>query len=250
MAGHSKWANIKHRKAASDAKRGKIFTRLAKEITIAARDGGGDPDANPRLRLAIQQARGANMPNDNIDRAIKRGTGELEGQKLEEAMLEGYGPGGIGILIESVTDNRNRTVAEVRHILSRGGGSMADAGSVAWNFTRKSVIAVSKEGKSEDDVLLAVMDAGAEDVRTEEETYEVYSPPENFDAVREAIESAGYEIKEAKLAFVPNQEVALTGSEAASALKLLDALDDSDEVQNVFCNVDISDEEMAKFEEG
>ncbi len=250
MAGHSKWANIKHRKAASDAKRGKIFTRIAKELTIAARDGGGDPDANPRLRLAIQQARGANMPNDNIDRAIKRGTGELEGQKLEEAMFEGYGPGGIGILIESVTDNRNRTVADIRHILSRGGGSMADAGSVAWNFTRKSVIALSSEGKSEEDVLMAVLDAGAEDVRTEEETYEVYSPPENFDAVREAIESAGYEIKEARLAFVPNQEVALTGSEAAAALKLLDALDDSDEVQNVFCNVDISDEEMAKLEEG
>lgn len=248
MAGHSKWANIKHRKGAADAKRGKIFTRIAKEITIAARDGGGDPDANPRLRLAIQQARAANMPNDNIDRATKRGTGELEGQKLEEAMFEGYGPGGIAILIESVTDNRNRTVADIRHVLSRHGGSMAEAGAVAWNFTRKSVIALDKEGKTEDDVLMAVLDAGAEDVRTEEETFEVYSPPENFEPVRVAIEGAGYEIKEAKLAFVPNQEVTLAGSEAASAMKLLDALDDSDEVQNVFCNIDISDEELEKLQ--
>ncbi len=241
MAGHSKWANIKHRKAASDAKRGKIFTRVAKEITISARDGGGDPDGNPRLRLAIQQARAANMPNDNIDRAIKRGTGELEGQKLEEIMLEGYGPGGIAILIESVSDNRNRTVADVRHILSRHGGSMADAGSVAWNFTRKSVISVPAEGNTEDDVLMAVLDAGAEDVRAEEETFDIYSPPENFDNVREAIEGAGYEITEARLAFVPNQEVTLAGSEAASALKLLDALDDSDEVQNIFANLDIAE---------
>ena len=247
MAGHSKWANIKHRKAASDAKRGKVFTRIAKELTIAARDGGGDPDTNPRLRLVMQQARAANMPNDNIDRAIKRGTGELEGQTLEQIMLEGYGPGGIGILIECVTDNRNRTVADVRHALSRNGGSMADAGSVAWNFSRKSVIAIDKEGKDEEEVLMAVIDAGAEDVKEEEETFDVYAEPENFDSVREAVESAGYEIKEAKLAFVPNQSVELTGDEVTSALKLLDALDDQDDVQNVFSNVEISEEDMEKL---
>ena len=248
MAGHSKWANIKHRKAASDAKRGKIFTRIAKELTIAARDGGGDPDANPRLRLVIQQARAANMPKDNIDRAIKRGTGELEGQTLEEFMLEGYGPGGIGILIECVTDNRNRTVADVRHILSRNGGSMADAGSVAWNFSRKSVIAIDKGETNEDDVLMAVIDAGAEDVKVEEETFDVYAEPENFDAVREALETAEYTIKEAKLAFLPTQSVELTDGDVASALKLLDALDDADDVQNIFSNAEISDEELAKIE--
>ena len=249
MAGHSKWANIKHRKATSDAKRGKVFTRIAKELTIAARDGGGDPEANPRLRLVIQQARAANMPNDNIDRAIKRGTGELGGQRLEQFMLEGYGPGGIGILIECVTDNRNRTVADVRHLLSRNGGSMADAGSVAWNFSRKSVIAIDKAGTNEDDVLVAVIDAGAEDVKEEEETFDVYAEPENFDAVREALETTEHSIKEAKLAFVPNQSVELTDGNAASALKLLDALDDADDVQNVFSNAEISDEELAKIEE-
>ena len=187
------------------------------------------------------------MPNDNIDRAVKRGTGELEGQTLEQIMLEGYGPGGIGILIECVTDNRNRTVADVRHALSRNGGSMADAGSVAWNFSRKSVIAVEKEGKDEEEILLAVIDAGAEDVKEEEETFDIYAEPENFDSVREAVESAGYEIKEAKLAFVPNQWVELSGGEVATALKLLDALDDQDDVQNVFSNVEISEDEMAKL---
>lgn len=249
MAGHSKWANIKHRKGAADAKRGKIFTRVAKEITIAARDSGGDPDSNPRLRLAIQQARAANMPNDNIQRAVKRGTGELEGQKLEEITLEGYGPGGIGILIECVTDNRNRTVADVRHILSRHGGSMADAGSVAWNFTRKSVIEISKGDKSDEDVLMAIIDAGAEDVKENEETFDIYAPTESFESVRTALEENEFEIKEAKLGFVPNQSVDLTGGEAVSALKLLDLLDDADDVQNIYSNVEIDDEELAKMED-
>lgn len=249
MAGHSKWANIKHRKGAADAKRGKIFTRVAKELTIAARDGGGDPDSNPRLRLAMQQARSVNMPNDNIQRAIKRGTGELEGQKLEEIMLEGYGPGGIGILIECVTDNRNRTVADVRHALSRHNGSMADAGSVAWNFDRKTVVQVAQGEASEDDVLLAVIDAGAEDVRKEDETYDIYAPPENFESVRVALEENDFEVKDAKLAFVPNQSVGLAGSEATSALKLLDALDDLDDVQNLYSNVEIDDDELAKMAE-
>jgi len=248
MAGHSKWANIKHRKARSDAKRGKVFTRIAKELTIAARDGGGDPDANSRLRLVVQQARAANMPNDNIDRAIRRGTGELEGVNYEEIMLEGYGPGGIGILIECVTDNRNRSVSEVRHILTRHGGSMADAGSVAWNFERKSVISIARNDMSEDDVLLAVIDAGAEDVKEEEDTFEVFASPEKFDAVREAIENVGYEIKEARMSFIPNQSVELNGRDAATALKLLDSLDDSDEVQSIFSNLEVDDEELANLE--
>lgn len=247
MAGHSKWANIKHRKGAADAKRGKVFTRVAKEITIAARSSG-DPDSNPRLRLAIQQARAANMPNDNIQRAIKRGTGELEGQNLEEIMLEGYGPGGIGILIECVTDNRNRTVADVRHILSRHGGSMAEAGSVAWNFARKTVIAIAKGDRSEDDVLMAVIDAGAEDVKEADDTFDIYAPPENFDAVRDALETGGFEISEAKLSFVPNQSVELAGADAGQALKLMDALDDADDVQDIYSNLEVDDEEMAKLE--
>lgn len=247
MAGHSKWANIKHRKGAADAKRGKIFTRVAKELTIAARSSG-DPDSNPRLRLAIQQARAVNMPNDNIQRAIKRGTGELEGQNLEEITLEGYGPGGIGILIECVTDNRNRTVADVRYILSRHGGSMAEAGAVAWNFARKTVILIDRGELSEDDVLMAVIDAGAEDVKETEETFDIYAPPENFDAVRDALEKEGLQIREAKLSFVPNQSVELTGSEAAQALKLMDMLDDGDDVQDIYTNLEIDDEEMAKLE--
>ena len=247
MAGHSKWANIKHRKAASDAKRGKIFTRIAKELTIAARDGGGDPESNARLRLVIQQARAANMPNDNIDRAIKRGTGELEGQSLEQMMLEGYGPGGIGILIECVTDNRNRTVADVRHILSRNGGSMADAGSVAWNFSRASQIDIAKGGRTEEDVLMAVIDAGADDVEESDDLFSIYSAPENFETVRAALEAEGCEIREAKIAFLPSQEVELTGADAAQAMKLLDTLDDYDDVQNVYANLDVSDEEMEKM---
>jgi len=248
MAGHSKWANIKHRKSAVDAKRGKIFTKIAKEITIASRLSGGDPGSNPRLRLAIQQARAVNMPNDNIKRAIQKGTGELEGQQLEEIMLEGYGPGGIAILIECVTDNRNRTVADVRSTLSRNGGSMADAGAVAWNFTRKTVISVAKEDHTEEDVLMAVLDAGADDVKTSEESFDVYAPVENFESVRSTLESAGFTITAANLQYVPNQTMELSGSDAASALKLLDLLDDVDDTQNLHTNLEISEEEMAKLE--
>jgi len=248
MAGHSKWANIKHRKGAADAKRGKIFTKIAKEITISSRLGGGEPTSNPRLRLAVQAARAVNMPNDNIKRAIQRGTGEIEGQQLEEMMFEGYGPGGIGLLIECVSDNRNRIVADIRHILSRNNGSMADAGAVAWNFTRKTVISVQKGEKSEEDVLMAVMDAGAEDVKTSDETYDVYAPIDMFDPVRNALESAGFELSAANLQYVANQTLELNGSEAASALKLLDMLDDYDDVQNVYTNLEIDDEELARIE--
>ncbi len=248
MAGHSKWANIKHRKGAADAKRGKVFTKIAREITIASRLSGGDPSSNPRLRLAIQQARGVNMPNDNIKRAIQKGTGDLEGQQLEEIMLEGYGPGGIGILIECLTDNRNRAVADVRSSLSRNGGSMADAGAVAWNFTRKTVISVARGEKTEEDVLMAVLDAGADDVKTEEETFDVFAPVENFDTVRRALEEAGFSVSAANLQYVPNQTVELSGADAATALKLLDILDDLDDTQNIYANLEIDDEEMAKLE--
>ncbi|KXK53234.1 MAG: YebC/PmpR family DNA-binding transcriptional regulator [Chlorobi bacterium] len=248
MAGHSKWANIKHRKGAIDAKRGKVFTRIAREIIIAARLGGGDQNANPRLRLAVQKARAVNMPNDNINRAIQKGTGELEGQQMEELILEGYGPGGIGILMECVTDNRNRTVADVRKILSRNGGSMADAGAVAWNFSRRTLISVRQEGTTEEEVLLAVLDAGAEDVRTGEETFDVQAPVENFETIRAALDAAGCTIAEANLQYVPNQTLELTGEQAAAALKLLDLLDDYDDVQDLYSNLEVSEEEMAKIE--
>ena len=248
MAGHSKWANIKHKKGAADAKRGKVFTKIAKEITIASRLGGGDVGSNPRLRLAVQSARAVNMPNDNIKRAIQRGIGELEGQQLEEMMFEGYGPGGIGLLIECVSDNRNRTVADLRHILSRNSGSMADAGAVAWNFVRKTVISVEKGDKSEEDVLMAVMDAGAEDVKTADESYDVYAPIDAFDSVRSALESAGLTMTAANLQYVGNQTMELVGAEAAAALKLLDMLDDNDDVQNVYTNLEINDEELARME--
>lgn len=248
MAGHSKWANIKHRKAATDARRGKVFTRIAKEIIISARLGGGDPAANPRLRLAMEKARAVNMPGDNIKRAIQKGMGELEGQQMEEMMFEGYGPGGIGILIECVSDNRNRIVADVRKVLNRNNGSMADSGAVAWNFTRKTVISVNKAGRSEEDVLMAVLDAGAEDVKTADETFDVYAPIDAFEPVRSSLETAGFQITEANLEYVPNQTLALTGADALAALKLLDALEEEDDVQNVYSNLDVSDEELAKIE--
>lgn len=248
MAGHSKWANIKHRKGAIDAKRGKVFTRIAREIIIAARLGGGDQTANPRLRLAVQKARGVNMPNDNINRAIQKGTGELEGQQMEEMMLEGYGPGGIGIVMECVSDNRNRTVADVRRILSRNGGSMADAGAVAWNFARRAVISVRQDDKTEDDVLMAVLDAGAEDVRAGEGTFDVQAPMENFELLRTALDAAGFTIAEANLQYIPSQTLELTGEQAAAALKLLDLLDDYDDVQDLYSNLEVSEEEMEKLE--
>lgn len=248
MAGHSKWANIKHRKGAIDAKRGKIFTRIAREVIIAARLGGGDQSANPRLRLAVQKARAVNMPNDNINRAIQKGTGELEGQQMEELILEGYGPGGIGILMECVTDNRNRTVADVRRILSRNGGSMADAGAVAWNFVRCAVVSVRHDNKTEDEVLMAVLDAGAEDIRAGEETFDIQAPMENFELIRTALDDAGFTITEANLQYVPSQTIELTGEQAAAALKLLDLLDDYDDVQDLYSNLEVSEEEMAKME--
>jgi YebC/PmpR family DNA-binding regulatory protein len=248
MSGHSKWANIKHKKGATDAKRGKIFTKIAREIMISARLSGGDPGSNPRLRLAIQQGRSVNMPNENIKRAIQKGTGEMEGQQLEEITLEGYGPGGIGILMEFVTDNRNRTVADVRRILSRNGGSMADAGAVAWNFVRKTMISVDKGDKSEEDVLMAVLDAGADDVKSSDDTYDVYAPVENFESVRSALEDAGFNVTAASLQYLPGQTLTLTGEDAATAVKLLDLLDDYDDLQNLYTNLEVDEEEMMGLE--
>lgn len=247
MAGHSKWANIKHRKGAVDAKRGKIFTKIAREITIASRLSGGDPAANPRLRLAIEKAREVNMPNENIKRAIVKGTGGNDGQQLEEILLEGYGPGGTAFLIECVTDNRNRAVADVRSALTKNGGAMAEAGSVAWNFARKSVISVAKAAHSEEDVLMAVIDAGAEDVKPTDEAYDVYAPVESFDSIRAALEAAGFVVSGAGLEWVANQTIELSGAEAVAALKLYDALEDVDDSQNVYSNLEISDDVLASL---
>jgi YebC/PmpR family DNA-binding regulatory protein len=245
MAGHSKWANIKHRKGAVDARRGKIFTKIAREITIAARLGGGDASANPRLRLAMEKARDVNMPGENIKRAIAKGTGEGQGEQLEEMVLEGYGPGGTAFLIEAVSDNRNRAVADVRAAFNKNGGSIAEAGAVAWNFSRKSVLSIARGSLTEDEVLMAVIDAGAEDVKEGEETFDIFAPVESFDSIRTAIESAGFTLKEAGLEYVPNQTVELTGAEAATALKLYDVLEDLDDVQNVYTNLEVSDEVLA-----
>lgn len=244
MSGHSKWHTIKHKKGALDAKRGKLFTKLIKEITVAARTGGGDADANARLRKAVADAKAGNMPNDTIDRAIKRGTGELEGVNYEEITYEGYGPGGVAVMIESMTDNRNRTVAEIRHIFSKNGGNLGEAGSVGWLFDKKGYIVVDKEAKTEDELFEIVTDAGAEDLRDDEENFEVITAPENFDTVLTAVKGAGVEPQVAELEMMPQNYIKLEGAEAKQMLKLMEALEDHDDVQKVSANFDISEEEM------
>lgn len=241
MAGHSKWAQIKRKKAANDAKRGKLFTSLIREITVAAREGGGDPAYNPRLRLAIDAAKDANMPADNIDRAIKRGTGELEGVEYEEITYEGYGPGGVAIYIETLTDNANRTVAEIRHILSRNGGSLGTSGSVAWQFDRKGQIYIDASRYDEEALLMAALEAGAEDVQQDDGSYVVTTEPASFHAVQSALREQGIEFQQAELAMVPKATIEVSGDEAARLLKLLDALDDADDVQKVYSNADIDE---------
>lgn len=243
MSGHSKWSTIKRKKAAADTKRGKIFTKLIKEITIAARQGGGDPGANPRLRLAIDNAKSANMPSDNIERAVKKATGELEGINYIELTYEGYGPGGIALLIESVTDNKNRTVAEVRHILSKHSGSLGETGSVAWMFDRKGVITVVAGDKSEDEVMEVVLDAGAEDFQTEDDFYEVTTAVEDFEEVRKALQNADFNIENANLQWIAKNTVSVSGENAEKAMKIIDALEDNDDVQNVYTNADFVDAE-------
>ncbi len=242
MAGHSKWANIKHRKGAIDAKRGKIFTRLIKEIMVAARMGGGDASANPRLRSAIAAAKAVNMPKDNIERGIKKGTGEIEGVVYEEITYEGYGPGGVAVLVECMTDNRVRTVADVRYIFGKCGGNMGESGCVNWMFDRKGSILVEKTAVDEERLMELALDAGAEDVVEEEETFQVLTAPDDFDAVREALEKAEVPFVEAAISMIPQNTVEVTDEKAAKQLlRLLEMMEDNDDVQNVHANFDIPD---------
>jgi len=246
MAGHSKWANIKHRKGAQDAKRGKVFTKIIKELTVAARIGGGDPDTNPRLRTAIDKAKQANMPKDNVDRAIKKGTGDLDGVNYEEGIFEGYGPGGVALIVEFLTDNRTRTVADVRHCFSKYGGNLGVSGSVAFLFDRKGLISFTA-GNDFDKIFEIALEAGAEDVKDEGDVYEVITEPGNFIEVREAMAAADLEWETAEISMLPQTQVQLAGKPAETMLKLMDALEDNDDVQNVFANFDISEEELAKL---
>jgi YebC/PmpR family DNA-binding regulatory protein len=245
MSGHSKWHTIKHKKGALDAKRGKIFTKLIKEITVAARTGGsGDVDANARLRKAVSDAKAQNMPNDTIDRAIKRGTGELEGVAYDEITYEGYGPNGVAVLIETMTDNRNRTVAELRHIFSKNGGNLSEAGSVAWMFDKKGYIVVDKAAKSEDELFEIAIEAGADDVREDGDIFEIFTAPDNFDAVHDSIKAAGIEPQAAEISMIPQNYIKLEGADAKQMMKLYETLDDNDDVQKVYANFDIDESEL------
>ncbi|MCL7486672.1 MAG: YebC/PmpR family DNA-binding transcriptional regulator [Desulfobulbaceae bacterium] len=248
MSGHSKWSTIKRKKGAIDAKRGKIFTKLIKEITVAARMGGGDPDANPRLRTAVLAAKSENMPKDNIERAIKKGTGDLEGVNYEEILYEGYGPGGVAVLVETMTDNKNRTVADVRHYFSKSGGNLGESGCVAWMFDKKGVIVVGKDAISEDELMELALEAGAEDVVEEDATFQVITAPEDFNQVVENIEKAELQHLEASISMVPKNTVDVSEEKTArSLMKLLENLDDHDDVQKVHANFDISDELMEEL---
>lgn len=245
MSGHSKWATIKHKKAATDAKRGKIFTRLIKEIAIAAREGGGDADSNPRLRTAVLAAKAENMPADNIKRAIQRGTGELPGVMYEEFSLEGYGPGGVAVLMNVTTDNRNRTVSEIRHLMSKNNGNMGEAGSVAWMFKKRGSISVPKAAAAEDDLMATVLDAGADDMVDDGESWEVLTAPENFDSVLSAVKQQKIEPANAEVAMIPQNYIKLHGKDAEQMVKLLDALDESDDITQVYSNFDMDEAELA-----
>jgi len=245
MSGHSKWATIRRKKGALDAKRGKLFTKLIKELTIAAREGGGDPAGNPRLRLAVDNAKAANMPADNIERAIKKATGELEGTTISELTYEGYGPGGAALLVEVATDNKNRTVAEVRHIFSKQGGNMGESGSVAWMFEKKGIVTLPKQGKSEDDILEIALNAGAEDMRTEDEYFEIQAEVEYFEPVRRSLIDKNLTVENASLQWIAKNTVNVAGENAEKMMKLIEALEDCDDVQNVYSNADF-DEEFIK----
>jgi len=248
MSGHSKWSTIKHKKGATDAKRGKIFTRLIIEITVAARMGGGDPDGNPRLRSAIASAKTENMPKDNIVRAIKKGTGELEGAIYDEILYEGYGPGGVAVLVECMTDNRNRTVADVRHFFAKNNGNLGASGCVAWMFDKKGVLQVEKAGLTEEQIMEMALEAGAEDVVEEEDAFHVITSPEVFDSVHEALEAGKVSFVEAAITMIPQNSVEVTDEKTAiSLLKLLESLEDHDDVQNVHANFDIDDDLMEKL---
>ncbi len=250
MAGHSKWAQIKHKKAIVDARRGKLFSKLAKEISVAARLGGGDPSMNPRLRTAIEKAKEANMPQDNIKRAIQKGTGELPGAAYEEAMYEGYGPGGVAMLIEVLTDNKNRTVSEIRHLMSKHGGSLGEAGCVSWIFEKKGYILVNKSTIDEETLMDLIIEAGAEDMKNDpkEENYEIITASEDLQQVRDRLKEKGVKIEVAEITMLPKSYVSLEGETAEKMLKLMEVLEDHDDVQNVYANFDLPDEVMAGVE--
>ena len=244
MSGHSKWATIKHKKAATDAKRGRVFTRVIREIAIAARIGGGDPNSNPRLRAAILAGKNENMPNENIERAVLRGTGQLEGEQYEEVTFEGYGPGGVGMLIQAVTTNRNRVVGEFRHLISKNGGNLAEAGAVGWMFHRKGEIVVPKEQASEDKMLDIVLEAGAEDLKDDGSGWYVVTPPEAMEKVKEALTKAGITPASAEIGMVPQNYIKLTGAQATQMVRLIEALEEHDDVQHVYANFDIDESEI------
>jgi YebC/PmpR family DNA-binding regulatory protein len=250
MSGHSKWSTIKHKKAAEDARRGKLFTRLAREISVAAREGGGNPDFNFTLRLAIDKAKQANMPKENIERAIKRGTGELKGEELESIIYEAYAPHGIGLLIEVLTDNRNRSVADLRRVLTRQGGSMAEAGAVVWQFDRKGYIAIAPNGVDPETVFEIAAEAGAEDVVISDDMIEVFAQPEDFQRVREALQDQGVSFETSELSMVPKNTLQLSDEHTMRVMTVITELEDLDDVQEIYSNLHISDEVMEKFEEG
>ena len=244
MSGHSKWATIKLKKGAADAKRGKVFTRLIKEITVAAKQGGGDPDGNPRLRTAILAAKAENMPADNIKRAVQRGTGELEGLSYEEITFEGYGPGGVAVIIEVLTDNRNRAVSEIRHAFSKNGGNLGETGSVGYMFAKKGLIVIPKEGSDEEKLTEAVLEAGADDLSEESENWEVLTAPKEFEPVRDAVTKAGFKPEHAEITMIPSTYQKLEGSQANAMLRLLEVLEDLDDTQNVYSNFDMDEAQV------
>jgi len=244
MSGHSKWHTIKHKKGAADAKRGKIFTRIIKELTVAARSGGGDPDANPRLRTIVAEAKANNMPRENIERAIRRGTGEEPGVSYEEIQYEAYGPGGAAVIIDVLTDNRNRVVGEIRHLLTKHGGNLAETNAVAWMFTKKGYIVVGKSKAKEDDLMNAVLDAGGDDLRDDDDNWEVLSSPEAFHDVLDAVKKLGIEPDAAEISMIPKNYMKLEGKQAQQMVRMMEALDEHDDVRHVWSNVDIEEKEI------
>jgi YebC/PmpR family DNA-binding regulatory protein len=244
MSGHSKWSSIKHKKAATDSKRGRIFTRLIKEMTVAARNGGGDVDSNPRLRLAVSTAKANNMPAENIKRAIMRGTGELPGITYEEINYEGYGPGGVAIIMYTLTDNKNRTVAELRHLLSKNGGNLGETGSVGWIFERKGYFVVEKSAAEEEKLMEIALDAGADDISEDGSNFEILTTPENFDVVRSALEASNIKTETAEISMIPQNYIKLEGKNAQTMLKLMETLEDHEDIQNVWSNFDVDESEL------
>ncbi|MDE1919996.1 MAG: YebC/PmpR family DNA-binding transcriptional regulator [Candidatus Omnitrophica bacterium] len=250
MSGHSKWAKIKHKKGAEDAKRGAVFTKISKEITAAAKDGGGNTESNIRLRAAVARAREYNMPSSNVENAIKKGTGELPGIVFETVVFDAYGPGGVAMLIEGLTDNKNRTTSEIRNLLSKKGGSMAGAGSTAWLFSKKGLISVEKSKAGEDAVMEAALEAGADDIKAEDDTFDVYCDPGVFEAVKNAMTAKKIELASAEVTMIPSSTVKVQGNDARNILELMEALEEHEDIQNVHANFDISNEEMAKISAG